>query len=108
ILLRAARRTTLVLVVHRHCPALGRSREDREKVVGLRGLEPLTSSLSGKRSNRLSYRPVRHLQRAQYLQVDSHRRATPDVTPPLSSPAKRSRRYPRTAQGGQRFSRLSA
>jgi hypothetical protein len=26
--------------------------------VGLRGLEPLTSSLSGKRSNRLSYRPV--------------------------------------------------
>jgi hypothetical protein len=32
--------------------------------VGLRGLEPLTSSLSGKRSNRLSYRPVRHLQRA--------------------------------------------
>jgi hypothetical protein len=32
--------------------------------VGLRGLEPLASSLSGKRSNRLSYRPVRHLQRA--------------------------------------------
>jgi hypothetical protein len=27
--------------------------------VGLRGLEPLTSSLSGKRSNRLSYRPGR-------------------------------------------------
>ena len=27
------------------------------QVVGLRGLEPLTSSLSGKRSNRLSYRP---------------------------------------------------
>jgi site-specific DNA recombinase len=26
-------------------------------LVGLRGLEPLTSSLSGKRSNRLSYRP---------------------------------------------------
>ena len=25
--------------------------------MGLRGLEPLTSSLSGKRSNRLSYRP---------------------------------------------------
>src|SRR5664279_4321640 len=69
-LLRAARRATLVLVMHRDCPALGRSREDREKVVGLRGLEPLTSSLSGKRSNRLSYRPVRHLQRAQYLQVD--------------------------------------
>lgn len=28
------------------------------RVVGLRGLEPLTSSLSGKRSNRLSYRPA--------------------------------------------------
>ena len=28
-------------------------------LVGLRGLEPLTSSLSGKRSNRLSYRPGR-------------------------------------------------
>ncbi len=26
--------------------------------MGLRGLEPLTSSLSGKRSNRLSYRPL--------------------------------------------------
>ena len=34
-------------------------------VVGLRGLEPLTSSLSGKRSNRLSYRPFRHLQRVK-------------------------------------------
>src|SRR5262245_59471205 len=30
---------------------------DDEDHVGLRGLEPLTSSLSGKRSNRLSYRP---------------------------------------------------
>src|SRR5689334_4374934 len=28
--------------------------------VGLDGLEPSTSSLSGKRSNRLSYRPPRH------------------------------------------------
>ena len=36
-------------------------------VVGLRGLEPLTSSLSGKRSNRLSYRPVRHLQHTKTL-----------------------------------------
>src|SRR3954447_16662721 len=32
-----------------------RSRDGKR--VGLRGLEPLTSSLSGKRSNRLSYRP---------------------------------------------------
>jgi hypothetical protein len=31
----------------------------QEGVVGLRGLEPLTSSLSGKRSNRLSYRPAK-------------------------------------------------
>ena len=30
---------------------------EQELRVGLRGLEPLTSSLSGKRSNRLSYRP---------------------------------------------------
>jgi hypothetical protein len=29
-----------------------------ERVVGLPGLEPGTSSLSEKRSNRLSYRPV--------------------------------------------------
>ena len=29
----------------------------RESGVGLTGLEPVTSSLSGKRSNRLSYRP---------------------------------------------------
>ena len=29
-----------------------------KEMVGLTGLEPVTSSLSGKRSNRLSYRPV--------------------------------------------------
>jgi hypothetical protein len=29
--------------------------------VGLGGLEPPTSSLSAKRSNRLSYRPVTHM-----------------------------------------------
>src|SRR4249919_3480252 len=34
----------------------GVRREVREP-VGLTGLEPVTSSLSGKRSNRLSYRP---------------------------------------------------
>jgi hypothetical protein len=28
------------------------------RVVGLSGLEPLTSALSGQRSNRLSYRPA--------------------------------------------------
>ncbi len=36
------------------------SRRVRPVWVGLRGLEPLTSSLSGKRSNRLSYRPASH------------------------------------------------
>jgi hypothetical protein len=34
----------------------GRIRGDSD-LVGLRGLEPRTSSLSGKRSNRLSYSP---------------------------------------------------
>ena len=38
----------------------GKQRDHEEFLqhVGLRGLEPLASSLSGKRSNRLSYRPV--------------------------------------------------
>ena len=46
--------------------------------MGLRGLEPLTSSLSGKRSNRLSYRPVRHLPLARTLKsrVTGARRMT--------------------------------
>ncbi len=40
-------------------PARGRQRSDlRGWLVGLPGLEPGTSSLSGMRSNRLSYRPV--------------------------------------------------
>src|SRR5664279_1301012 len=69
-LLRAARCAVVTLIVQNHCAARRPSLEDKEKVVGLRGLEPLTSSLSGKRSNRLSYRPVRHLRRAQYPQVD--------------------------------------
>ena len=34
-------------------------------MVGLTGLEPVASSLSGKRSNRLSYRPVITLDRAR-------------------------------------------
>src|SRR6476469_214968 len=36
-------------------------------MVGLTGLEPVTSSLSGKRSNRLSYRPVTGPERGQCL-----------------------------------------
>src|SRR5262249_52025057 len=35
----------------------GQGERSHPSWVGLRGLEPLTSSLSGKRSNRLSYRP---------------------------------------------------
>ena len=34
-----------------------------QKVVGLTGLEPVTSRLSGVRSNQLSYRPVVHIRR---------------------------------------------
>ena len=33
-------------------------REDRFKIVGVTGIEPVTSSLSGMRSNRLSYTPA--------------------------------------------------
>ena len=57
-----------------------RQGDAKAMVVGLRGLEPLTSSLSGKRSNRLSYRPARHLLRA--LPRSTHRRATHEATPP--------------------------
>ena len=35
--------------------------QDTENLVGLSGLEPPTSRLSGVRSNRLSYRPIRVL-----------------------------------------------
>ena len=46
-----------------------------EQVVGLRGLEPRTSSLSGKRSNRLSYSPSK-----------SGRRPDQDPQAPLNTP----------------------
>jgi hypothetical protein len=52
----------------------------RIEPVGLTGLEPVTSSLSGKRSNRLSYRP------------GVVRRPQPpsgEITPPLGGPTKR-------------------
>ena len=49
--------------------------------MGLRGLEPLTSSLSGKRSNRLSYRPVRHLHRTRFRNL-GHRPAALERTSP--------------------------
>jgi hypothetical protein len=45
-----------LLLSLRLIPVLGRIRGDSD-LVGLRGLEPRTSSLSGKRSNRLSYSP---------------------------------------------------
>ena len=35
--------------------------------VGLTGLEPVTSALSGRRSNRLSYRPAGAMHRGETL-----------------------------------------
>src|SRR5262245_27828815 len=46
-------------------------------VVGLRGLEPRTSSLSGKRSNRLSYRPLHRLDRPELRQRGEWSARTP-------------------------------
>ena len=40
-------------------------------MVGLGGLEPPTSSLSGKRSNRLSYRPLVTFARTVHLSTDT-------------------------------------
>ena len=41
----------------RHSPVIGMNFK-KQKCVGLGGLEPPTSSLSGMRSNQLSYRPI--------------------------------------------------
>ena len=43
---------------HTPNPDSMRGSADKRSVVGLTGLEPVTSALSGQRSNRLSYRPV--------------------------------------------------
>ncbi len=42
----------------------------REKVVGLNGLEPSTSRLSGVRSNQLSYKPIADVRREQALKIE--------------------------------------
>ena len=42
----------------RHSPVNVKKLQLRKKCVGLGGLEPPTSSLSGMRSNQLSYRPM--------------------------------------------------
>ena len=59
--LTGARPITGVSEQHRRRERLGAGAHNsltcREKLVGLPGLEPGTSSLSEKRSNRLSYRP---------------------------------------------------
>src|SRR3954447_6491698 len=52
--------------------------------VGLRGLEPLTSSLSGKRSNRLSYRP----QRGRLSQAQRSSSARTTSIPPRRAAAR--------------------
>ena len=56
-------------------PALGPT------VVGLTGLEPVASSLSGKRSNRLSYRPA--------PSIAAETAATRQITPQRTSRSKR-------------------
>src|SRR5450759_5201660 len=105
-LLRAAHRASRGTCRASHCPARRPAREDKEKVVGLRGLEPLTSSLSGKRSNRLSYRPVRHLQRARNSSRESQAR---DARRYLTAvvPCKTARYVPLSCGGVGDFSRLS-
>ena len=67
--------------------------------MGLRGLEPLTSSLSGKRSNRLSYRPVRHLQRARNSSRESQARDARRY-PTAVVPCKTARYVPLSCGGG--------
>ena len=43
-----------------YAPDSNSNRRSEPELVGLRGFEPLTSRLSGGRSNQLSYRPTRH------------------------------------------------
>ena len=51
--------------------------QDTENLVGLSGLEPPTSRLSGVRSNRLSYRPIFEsygsLKTEQYFEISDVR-----------------------------------
>ena len=56
------------------------------RTVGLGGLEPPTSSLSGKRSNRLSYRPAHTTTAPRFLDSRSHGAATIEVTAPVQRP----------------------
>src|SRR5664279_5149603 len=56
------------------------------RTVGLGGLEPPTSSLSGKRSNRLSYRPANTTTAPRFLDSRSHGAATIEVTAPVQRP----------------------
>src|SRR5690606_13236485 len=52
-----------------------------QELVGLTGLEPVTSSLSGKRSNRLSYRPSLGRGRARLPRVATEGKRYPTPSP---------------------------
>ena len=61
------------------------------KVVGLSGLEPLTSRLSGVRSNQLSYRPLFNYQSSTQEQI-----ATPLSVFFIQNQKEQDYRYPLT------------
>jgi hypothetical protein len=83
--------------------------------VGLSGLEPLTSSLSGKRSNRLSYRPwarsmrrSRLPQRAVTTQTRQSSSARVTSRPPSRLADRLYRNAPRVARAVTRMTSITA
>ena len=58
-----------------HIPSQGKSPQketDQKKPVGLSGLEPPTSRLSGVRSNLLSYKPISHKTWEMSIKTGNH------------------------------------
>ncbi len=74
-------------LLHNTPPTVGKDR----RMVGLTGLEPVASSLSGKRSNRLSYRPV-----ADPARPPAEGEPRTEATPPHGPGSKRDRSRPQT------------